>query len=179
MVCMSLWYSILLPTTSFFPLFVSVFVCESLLPAGQLRQHPGHRTWCWPSRLYMTAQTVTSTPGRMRHINQCQAVNQFGRARVSPRRVCAWACVCCVCVRETNLSQVIKVVFPSGPAVSSLQTLCFIGDVTHIEPVAVEELSFEQLHTQTDASTQLQKHTRTLLPQGNVNKASRSERRFM
>lgn len=55
----------------------------------------------------------------------------------------------CVCTSETNLSQVVKVVLPPGPAVSCLQTLRFVGDVAHVEPVTVEELPFEQLCTQT------------------------------
>lgn len=45
----------------------------------------------------------------------------------------------------TNLSQIVEVVFPPQPAVTSLQTLSFIGDVTYIDPVAVEEFPFKQL----------------------------------
>ena len=54
-----------------------------------------------------------------------------------------------------NLSKVVKVVFPPIPAVSCLQTLCFIGDVAHIQSVAIVKLSFEQLDTQKDVSTNI------------------------
>lgn len=63
----------------------------------------------------------------------------------------------CVCVCVPNLPQVVKVVFPPIPAVSRLQTLRFIGDVAHIEPVAREKLSFKQLDTQKDVSTKISK----------------------
>lgn len=67
-----------------------------------------------------------------------------------------YVCVCLclrVCACVPNLPQVVKVVFPPIPAVSCLQTLCFIGDVAHIKPVAIVKLSFEQLDTQKDVST--------------------------
>lgn len=53
-----------------------------------------------------------------------------------------------MCMLETNLSQIVKVVFAPGPAVSCLQTLRFVGDVAHVEPLTVEEFPFEQLRTQ-------------------------------
>lgn len=52
-----------------------------------------------------------------------------------------------------NLPQVVKVVFSPIPAVSCLQTLCSVGDVAHIKPVAVVKLSFKQLHTQKRVGT--------------------------
>lgn len=51
----------------------------------------------------------------------------------------------CLSKSVTNLSQIVEVVFPPQPAVTSLQTLSFIGDVTYIDPVAVEEFPFKQL----------------------------------
>lgn len=46
----------------------------------------------------------------------------------------------------TNLSQVVKVVLPSNPAVPCSQTLGFIGDAAQIAPLTVEELPLKQLH---------------------------------
>lgn len=44
-----------------------------------------------------------------------------------------------------NLSQVVKVVFPSNPAITRLQAFCFIGDVSDVWSFTVEEFPFEQL----------------------------------
>lgn len=63
----------------------------------------------------------------------------------------------CVRVCVPNLPQVVKVVFPPIPAVSCFQTLCFIGDVAHIQPIAIVKLPFEQLDTQKDESTERSK----------------------
>lgn len=65
------------------------------------------------------------------------AVSHSVRAAAKPRRV-------------TNLPQVVKVVFPSNPAITRLQTLGFVGDVSDVKPLAVKELPFEQLHKRTD-----------------------------
>lgn len=62
----------------------------------------------------------------------------------------------------TNLSQVVKVVFPSNPAVSCFQALGFIGDVTHIKALTVEEFPFEQLHTEPDVYTEIERHENTV-----------------
>lgn len=57
-----------------------------------------------------------------------------------------------------NLSQVVKVVLPPDPAVPCSQALGFIGDATHVEPLAVEEFPFKQLHTKTDVHTEIKQH---------------------
>lgn len=60
----------------------------------------------------------------------------------------------------TNLSQVVKVVFASNPAVSCCQALGFIGDVTHIKALAVEEFPFKQLDTHKDRCVHRDKKAR-------------------
>ena len=47
----------------------------------------------------------------------------------------------------TDLSDVIKVVLAAHPAQSGPEALCFVGDVAHVLPLAVEELALEQLET--------------------------------
>ena len=65
------WYLFFTSHTLLSCVCMCVYVCV-LSPAGPPRQHPAHHTWCWPSRLYMTAQTVTSAPGRVRWALCCQ-----------------------------------------------------------------------------------------------------------
>lgn len=78
---------------------VCVCVCARVCsPAGPPRQHLGHHTWCWPIHLYMTAQTVTSVPVRMK---LCHAVNPFIRTCVS--LMCLYVCERQTCPRLSKL----------------------------------------------------------------------------
>lgn len=118
-------------------LFVCAFVCS---PAGPPQQHPGRHTWCWPIRPYTTAQTVTSAPTRLRHRHTVKS-----SVRAGVRATCMSVC-------GPNLPQVVKVVLPPIPAMPCSQTLCFIGDVAHIKPIAVVKFSFKQLHTHKESA---------------------------
>lgn len=73
---------------------------------------------------------------------------------------------------DTDLSQIVEVVFASDPSVPCLQTLGFIGDVGHIVPLALEELPLKQLHTDTCVCTE-RRHMRTVCPLGNYKQINR------
>lgn len=123
-----------------------VFTCWSTPTASR----PSYMMLTQPSLHDSTNSDIRAWKSKT-HINHRPAINQFVRAGVSPG-----------CVYMANLSQVVKVVFPPNPAVSCFQALGFIGDVTHVKPLTVEEFPFKQLHIKTDVYTEIKMHKNTV-----------------